>query len=101
MVERPTSTFFVRVQGDSMQGAGILDGDVLVVDRALDPSHRNIVLAVVEGEFTVKRWLCKGVKRFLQPENPDYPTLDLSRCSDWQIWGVVLFAIHSLREGKN
>jgi DNA polymerase V len=98
MVQRPTSTFFVRVKGDSMRGAGIIDGDLLVVDRAVEPKHRDVVLVIVEGEFTVKRWICQGQKRLLQPENTNYPVLDLSLHSDWQVWGVVLFAVHSLRE---
>ena len=98
LVRRPSSTFFVRVEGDSMTGAGIINGDLLVVDRAVEPKHRDVVLVIVDGDFTVKRWICQGDRRLLQPENENYPVLDLSLHSDWQVWGVVLFAVHSLRE---
>ena len=97
LVEHPTSTFFVRVDGESMKGAGIRTGDVLVVDRALEPKPGDVVLAVLGGEFTVKRWIRSRGSWLLQAENPDYPDIPVGPETDFEIWGVVSFAIHDLR----
>ena len=95
LIRQPTSTFFVRVKGDSMRDAGILDGDLIVVERGEHPKHNDIVLAIVGGEFTVKRWIKeKGYIR-LQAENPAYPNIYLNNHVDWEVWGVVRYAIHS------
>jgi len=95
LIRQPTSTFFVRVKGDSMRDAGILDGDLIVVERGERPNNRDIVLAIVEGEFTIKRWIEQSGKLMLQAENPAYPNIRLSEHIDWEIWGVVRYAIHS------
>jgi len=96
MVKRPAATFFVRVAGDSMIGAGIHHDDILVVDRGLEPAHGKVVIAVVDGEFTVKRLFRQnGVVRLLA-ENPDYPPIDLSGENLCEIWGVVTFVVHPL-----
>jgi DNA polymerase V len=92
MVRRPSSTFFVRVEGDSMRDAGILTGDILVVDRSERARHGAVVLAVLDGEFTVKRWVGDA----LLPANPDYPSIPLHPGRDFEIWGVVMYAIHSV-----
>ena len=97
MISRPNSTFFVRVQGDSMNGAGIYNDDILVVDRAAAPKNRDVVLAVVDGEFTVKRWIKRARKVLLVPENPNYPEIDIENHQKVEIWGVVTFAIHPFR----
>jgi len=96
LVKHPASTFFVRVNGDSMTGAGIHHGDILVVDKSLQAYSGDIVIAVFEGEFTVKRYICKGSKHYLFPENPNYKPIEVSQCSDFSIWGVVKHAIHAL-----
>ena len=96
LIDHPAATFFVRVQGDSMQDAGISSGDILIVDRALKATHKRVVVAVINGEFTVKRLLLRGKKVFLAPENPAYPLLEVSEQSDFQIWGVVTYVIHPL-----
>jgi len=95
LIRQPTSTFFVRVKGDSMRDAGILDGDLIVVERGERPKSNDIVLAIVEGEFTVKRWVKHSGRLTLQAENPAYPSIQLHEHIDWEVWGVVRYAIHS------
>lgn len=96
LVKNPAATFFVRVAGDSMIGAGINDNDILVVDRSLEPSANSIVIAVVNGELTVKRLRkIRGSWR-LTAENPDYPDLEINEETPLEIWGVATYAIHSL-----
>ncbi len=96
LIEHPAATFFVRVEGDSMKDAGLHSGDVLVVDRALTAHHGKIVVALLNGEFTVKRLKIEGGKIFLAPENSRYPVIEVSEGSDFQVWGVVTYAIHRL-----
>lgn len=96
LIKHPTATFFVRACGDSMLGAGIHSGDLLVVDRAVKPKHGNIVIAVVNGELTVKRLHKKGDRLLLVAENEQYQPLEINEYTDFQIWGVVTNAIHSL-----
>lgn len=96
MVANPAATFFVRVAGDSMTGAGIHHNDILVVDRSLEPSHGKVVIAVVGGELTVKRLHRKNDTILLKAENPDYPDITINEESDCEIWGVVAFVVHSL-----
>ncbi|MFC1844994.1 LexA family protein [Thermodesulfobacteriota bacterium] len=96
LVKNPAATFFVRVAGDSMTGAGINDNDILIVDRSLEPSSNNIVIAVVNGELTVKRLIKKKNSCLLFAENPAYPPLTINDDTPLEIWGVATFAIHSL-----
>ncbi len=94
LIEHPVATFYVRVEGDSMIGAGIHSGDLLVVDRSLNAQSGKIVVAVYNGEFTVKRFMKKGAGLFLQPENEGYPTIPVKEGDDFQVWGVVTYVIH-------
>ena len=96
LIRHPTSTFFLRVSGDSMNGAGIHDGDLLVVDRSLDPRPGRVVVAVLDGGFTLKRLMRHQGRLRLEAANPSYPPLDLQSCDDAQIWGVAIHVIHSL-----
>ena len=96
MVENPAATFFVRVSGDSMIGAGIQSNDILVVDRSREARNNDIIVAILFGEFTVKRWIQRKSKAFLQAENPHYPPIEITKDSDFEIWGVVTYAIHTL-----
>src|SRR5471030_965586 len=90
LIKHPASTFFVKVKGDSMTGAGITSGDLLIVDRSLEPKDKSIVVAVVNGDFTVKR-ICKdGTRLFLVPENPKYPLIEIKDGMDFEVWGVVV-----------
>jgi DNA polymerase V len=97
LVEHRESTFFIRVQGQSMTGAGINDGDLLVVDRALEAADGDIVVAMVDNEMTLKR-LCKrnGHVRLL-PENPCFRPIEFEDGQELTIWGVATSVVHSLR----
>lgn len=98
-IKKPAATFFVRAQGDSMQNAGIFDNDLLVVDRSLTANHRRIVIAVVDGEFTVKRLdLSNPDRPVLRAENPEYSDIHLEDGNELQVFGVVRNVIHSLLE---
>jgi DNA polymerase V len=94
IIKHPTATFFVRVQGESMRDAGIQSGDILVVDRSAAPAHGKIVVAVIDGEFTVKRIHIEGSEVFLVPENPAFSRFKVSPESQFQVWGVVTYVIH-------
>jgi DNA polymerase V len=96
LIRHPSSTFFLRVSGDSMIGAGIHHGDLLVVDRSLEPRPPRIVVAVLDGAFTLKRLARQGGQLKLEAANPAYPALELQRCGDVQIWGVAIHVIHPL-----
>ncbi|WP_413440273.1 LexA family protein [Synechococcus sp. MIT S1220] len=96
LIRHPTSTFFLRVSGHSMSGAGIHDGDLLVVDRSLDPRPGRIVIAILDGAFTLKRLTLHRNRLRLEAAHPDYPVIELHRCGDVQIWGVAIHVIHSL-----
>ena len=94
LIQHPIATFFVKVQGDSMMGAGIKDGDLLVVDRALNAKNNDIVIGVINGEFTVKRIRITNNAMFLIPENPNFKPIEITVEMDFQIWGVVAYVIH-------
>jgi DNA polymerase V len=97
VVQHPAATFFVRVEGESMRDANIHTGDILVVDRSLEGTHGKIVIAIMNGEFTVKRLSKTAAGTFLVPENPKYPSFKIEPDSDFQIWGVVTYVIHKTR----
>lgn len=97
MVKHPEATFYVRVEGDSMEGAGMQTGDILVVDRSLQAHPNSIIVALLNGEFTVKRLTVKGKQHFLTAEHPAYPPIEISEEADFQIWGVVTYVIHRAR----
>jgi len=94
LVKHPSATFLARVEGDSMIGAGIYHGDLLVVDRSLTASSGRVVVAVVNGEHTVKRYYQEGGQQWLAPENPNYKPLELTEGLDWSLWGVVTASVH-------
>ncbi len=89
IVRHPDATFFMRVTGDSMVGAGIFDGDLLVVDRSLEAKSGDIVVAIIDSEFTVKRFRCNHSTIELVPENPKYRKITLREGMEFEIWGVV------------
>jgi DNA polymerase V len=96
LIRNPAATFFVRVSGDSMLGAGIHNGDILIVDRSLDPTPGRIVIAAVDGELTVKRLVQEEDRWLLVAENDGYPPIALDEVGDSLIWGVVRHVIHSV-----
>lgn len=89
LVRHKESTFFVRAKGHSMVGAGIFDGDLLVVDKSLTPASGDIVIAVMDGELTVKRLIRLGERVILRPENPRFQDVELKDGQELQVWGVV------------
>jgi DNA polymerase V len=93
LIQHPTATFYVRLAGDSMQGAGLYDGDILIVDRSLRPKHRDIVIAILDGELTVKRLFKQGPLVQLRPANPRYPIITVTPDQELLIWGVVTGSI--------
>ena len=94
LIPHPAATFFVRVNGHSMKDAGIHHDDILIVDRSLQAGHGKIVIAVINGEFTVKRLCLHGEKVILEPENKEYKAIVVPPQSDFQVWGVVTYVIH-------
>ena len=97
LIEHPTASFCVRLKGESMKGAGLFDGDILVVDRSLQARHGDIVVAVVDGDLTVKRLYRRGGVTELRPENPDFPVIACRDASECSIWGVVTGSVRKFR----
>ncbi|MBN2892829.1 MAG: translesion error-prone DNA polymerase V autoproteolytic subunit [Bacteroidales bacterium] len=93
LVSHPAATFYVRATGDSMIDAGINEGDLLIVDRAKEAKHNDIVVAVLFGDFTLKRFIVQGEKFFLKPENQKYKVTEITDESDFAVWGVVTYVI--------
>jgi DNA polymerase V len=100
LAPNPPATFLWRVDGHSMAGAGIFHGDFLVVDRSLTPAHGDVVVAIVNGERSLKRLLLDGDRPRLVFENPDLPAYALPEAGDIEIWGVARCNIHWLRKRK-
>jgi len=98
VVTNPTATFYVRVRGDSMLNASIKDGDILVVDKSIEASHGDIVIAVIDNEFTVKTLYIKDGIVKLIPANPDYPEIVLQNDQELNIWGVVSYIIYKAKK---
>jgi DNA polymerase V len=90
LVHNPVSTFFFPVEGDSMQGAEIFAGDILVVDKSVRPRHGHIVIAFVDGERLVKRLFKRAGRVALVAENPVYPALEIQEGMELEVWGVVV-----------
>jgi len=102
VVKNPTATYFVRARGDSMRGAGIHDGDVLVIDRAREVESGDVVVAAVDGELTVKRARIKAwaggriTSLWLVPENEGYEAIEVTAETGLVVWGVVVYVLHPL-----
>ena len=96
LIRNPAATFFVRVTGDSMLKAGIHSGDLLVVDRSIEPRDKSVVIAVVNGELTVKRIRIRRNKVTLVAENDAYRSQEIDEKMEFEVWGVVTNVIHAL-----
>jgi DNA polymerase V len=96
LIRNPAATFFVRVTGDSMLKAGIHSGDLLVVDRSIEPRDKNVVIAVVNGELTVKRIRIRKNRLTLEAENDAYQSQEINDQIEFEVWGVVTNVIHEL-----
>ncbi|MDP4227948.1 MAG: translesion error-prone DNA polymerase V autoproteolytic subunit [Bacteroidota bacterium] len=97
LVRNESSTFFVHVCGNSMVDAGINDGDILVVDKSLDPRDDSILVCFVDGEFTVKRVSKIDGALYLIPANPQFKPIKIDESADFRLWGVVTYMIHKFR----
>lgn len=89
LIKNKEATFFARVSGQSMIGAGLDDNDLLVIDRSLEPENNKIAVCFLDGEFTVKRLRVQNNEVWLQPENPDYPIIKVTADNSFIIWGIV------------
>lgn len=93
-VRNPAATYFAHASGDSMTGAGIYDGDLLVIDRSATPRDGCVVVAAVYGELTVKYLMRRHGRTLLVPGNPNYPEIDITENEDALVWGVVSYVLH-------
>ncbi len=89
LIEQPAATFAVRVTGDSMTGAGIFPGDIAVVNRSASATDRSIILAILDGEFTIKRLRKHGGQVWLEAENPAYKNMDITEEQSFEVFGVI------------
>lgn len=96
LIQDVTSTYIVRVSGHSMEGAGISDGDELIVNRALEPRDGSVIVAVLDGELTIKRLRLMVGGVVLQAENPDYPDIRVADLQSLTVWGVAQTCLHHL-----
>ncbi|MFW5499027.1 MULTISPECIES: LexA family protein [unclassified Maridesulfovibrio] len=94
LISNKAATFLIRAYGDSMIDANIKEGDILVVDRSMDAHNNSIIIATFNGELTVKRIKQREGRLFLIPENPDYPLLEITEETSFEVWGVVTYIIH-------
>ena len=96
LINNKEATFFAKVSGQSMIGAGLDDNDLLVIDRSIQPENNKIAVCFLDGEFTVKRLRVEGNEMWLQPENPDYPIIKITEENNFVIWGIVTNVIKRL-----
>jgi len=96
LIRNKPATYFFRMKGDAMREAGIFDGDVLIVDRSIKLSNGKVIVAILNGELLVRRYHQNFSSAFLIPENNRYKPINLSEFSDFSLWGVVTYVIHSL-----
>jgi len=100
LIKNPISTFFLRVSGNSMNNAGIYNNDLLIIDRSINPAPGHIVVALLDGEFTLKRLIKEKNNYYLKADKENYPTINLYEYIDIQIWGVAIYSIHELKKTK-
>ncbi|HZU90233.1 MAG TPA: translesion error-prone DNA polymerase V autoproteolytic subunit [Stellaceae bacterium] len=96
LIRNPAATFAVRLAGDSMIGAGLFPGDIAVIDRSLEPTPGCIVLALLDGEFTVKRYRPRNGRIILEAEDPDFPDIEITEERSFEVWGVITKSIRML-----
>ena len=96
LIKHPSATFYGRVKGESLKNAGISDGDLLVIDRSLEPINGKIAVCFIDGEFTAKRIKKSKFELWLMPENDDYEPIKITEDNNFVVWGVVTHVIKSL-----
>ena len=94
LIKHPSATFYVYARGNSMINSGIYDGDLLIVDRSLSPRLKSVIIAVIDGEFTVKRITRINKKLYLLPDNDSYEPIKITSSMKFEVWGVVTYTIH-------
>jgi len=95
LIRNPSSTFFAQITGSSMINAGIHDGDLVVIDKSLQPKDDSVLVCIIDGEFTLKRFKkIDNESAFLMPDNPDYEPIKVNKHNNFMIWGVVTYSIH-------
>lgn len=95
LVKNKDATFYAKVNGDSMEDAGLSDGDLIIIDKSLNAENNKIAVCFIDGEFTVKRLIKKNKKLYLKPENKNYKKIEITNDSDLIIWGIVTHVIKS------
>ena len=98
LTSHPETTFYARVSGDSMHDAGLFDGDIIVIDKSLEPHNGDIIIAAVDGEFTVKEFRRDDDNKggWLIPHNPAFQPIRVTAENNFSVWGVVTHCIHDL-----
>ena len=96
LVKNTESTFYARVSGDSMENAGLSDGDLIVIDRSINPENNKIAVCFIGGEFTVKRIVKENGKLYLKPENNRYKKIEVEETDKLIVWGIVTYVIKSV-----
>ena len=97
LIKNKEATFYARVSGDSMQDAGLSDGDLIVIDRAINIENNKICVCYLDGEFTVKRIIKRGRKLYIKPENKNYEEIEIKKDSELIVWGIITFVIKSVK----
>ena len=97
LIKHPAATFYARVKGDSMVDAGIQDGDLLVIDKALEPKEGAIAVCYLDGEFTVKRLTVQEEGVYLMPANAEFKPIRITEENNFLVWGLVAYVIHKPR----
>ena len=100
IIQRPTSTFYVRAEGNAMNATGIYDGDILVVDRSLTAQNGSIVIVSLNEEVVIRRFVKSGSRIFLVSGNKHHSPIPINSTTDWMIWGVATYLIHKFRNLK-
>lgn len=96
LIAHPAATFAVRIAGDSMEGIGLFAGDIAVVDRALTATNGKIILGILDGQFTIKRYRVRGREVWLEAANPNYKKIEITEEMVFEVWGVVQHTIRVL-----
>lgn len=95
LIRNPSSTFFAQITGSSMINAGICDGDIVIIDKSLQPKNDSILVCIIDGEFTLKRFnKIDEETAYLMPDNPEYDPIKINKHNTFMIWGVVTYTIH-------
>ena len=97
LVKNREATFYARVSGNSMENAGLSDGDLIVIDRSLNPENNKIAVCFIEGDFTVKRIIKKEGELYLNPENKNYKKIKIKEADQLIIWGIVTYVIKKIK----